>query len=209
MEDKKDKQRSVSDEELLAQAKGGYKPAFDIFYERYKRRILNYVYRMVGARERAEDIAQDVFIKAYLALGRYESRGKALHWLYTIAGNLCRNFARDNRLRPKLSLDKEVSLDETAEFYDIVASEAENPRDIAVSKETEAIVHKHIMLLPEKYREVLVLCDIQGCSYEDVASILKCKIGSVGSRLSKARMLLAEKLKRYMGINDLGSGTNG
>ena len=198
MKEEKDRESSIqSDEHLLERAKDGYKPAFDIFYQRHKRVILNYVYRMVGSRDRAEDMAQEVFVKAYVSLQRYRSEGKALNWVYTIASNLCKNEIRAGRLRRSVSLDKELKGAEGLTFGDVVPSGTTTPREDAMNRESALILQGEIEKLPVKYRDVIVLCDIQGHSYEDAASILRCRVGSVGSRLSKARLILAAKLKRY------------
>ena len=186
-----------SDENLLKRAKSGDKAAFEIFYNRHKRRILNYAYRMIGNRESAEEITQEVFVKAYVNLSRYTEQGKPLNWIYTIAGNLSKNFLRDKRFEPQLSLDKELLGKEGISLQDVIPAKEKGPSDIVISKEQEVLIQKHIDLLPLKYKEVLVLCDVQGHSYEETAGILKCRVGSVGSRLSRARLLLAKSLKKY------------
>lgn len=197
--EEKDRQedQNHTDEELIGRAKNGYKPAFDLFYNRNKRRILNYVYRMIGDRERAEEITQEAFVKAYVALGKYSDEGKPVGWLYTIAGNLSKNFLRGQTYRPKLLLNKELSGQDGLTMQDIIPSEAESPLDITIKRENEVLVQNAIQTLPVKYREILILCDIQGSSYEEAGEILNCSTGSVGSRLSKARSLLAKSLKKY------------
>ncbi|MBL7069721.1 MAG: RNA polymerase sigma factor [Candidatus Omnitrophica bacterium] len=188
---------NTSDESLLERAKDGDKSAFDIFYNRHKRRILNYVYRMIGRREAAEEITQDVFMKAYMNLTRYIAQGKALNWIYTIAGNLCKNFFRDNRYKKEVSINRELLRLEGLSLEDMIEGREKMPSDSAMNREMEDLIQEHVNRLPIKYKAVLVLCDIQGCSYEDAAKILKCRVGSVGSRLSRARLFLAESLGKY------------
>ncbi|NQU73128.1 MAG: sigma-70 family RNA polymerase sigma factor [Candidatus Omnitrophica bacterium] len=188
---------SPSDGDLLNKARKGNKGAFEDFYARYKRRILNYIYRMIGNRESAEDIAQETFVKAYMNLSTYTEQAKAINWIYTIAGNTCKNFLRDKKLKQQLSLDAKLLGNEKISLKDIIQAEGDTPSDLTINKEQENLVQAHINLMPLKYKEVLILCDIEGCSYEETAQILRCSVGSVGSRLSRARLILAKKLKKY------------
>jgi len=184
-------------EDLLKRAKDGDREAFEAFYNENKRRILNYVYRMVGNLESAEEITQEVFMKAYLNLSKYRPMEKPLNWIYTIAGNLCRNFLRDNRQATQVSLDKELAKPERLTLKDMLSAQTEGPSDSAMGKELSDIMQAHIDRLPVAYKETLVLCDIQGYSYEEAASILRCKVGSIASRLHRARLILAKSLRRY------------
>ncbi len=197
MEERDRDLKELSDQELLRKAKDGQNVAFDIFYNRHKRRILNYIYRMTSNRERAEELAQEVFVKAYLALDKYLPEGKGLNWIYTIAGNLSKNYLRDKRHDPKLLLDKELRGLQGITMQDVIASKSDTPLEATLKKERELLIQDGIKQLPVKYREILILCDIQGHSYEETGEILKCTTGSVGSRLSKARSLLASKLEKY------------
>jgi RNA polymerase sigma-70 factor (ECF subfamily) len=207
-EEEKDPIQNASDEELLGRAKDGEKLAFDVFYSRNKRRILNYVYRMISNRARAEEVTQEVFVKAYLALESYSEEGKALNWIYTIAGNLSKNYLRDKRYEPGLLLDKELRGQDGITLGDVIPSDSDTPLEITLKKEQELLVQINIDKLPVKYKEILILCDIQGHSYEEVAEILNCSTGSVGSRLSKARSLLAKSLKKYFKQNDSDEETS-
>ena len=188
---------SPSDESLLKRSKEGDKSAFEVFYQRHKRRILNYIYRMIGNIGSAEELTQEVFIKAYINLSNYTPQGKPLAWIYTIAKNLCKNFLRNKKYQPQLLLDKELPGMEGLSLLDVIPAEGKSPSDLAMDNEIEDLIQKSINLIPLKYRVVLILCDIQRCSYEEAAQILKCRIGSVGSRLSRARLILARASKRY------------
>ncbi len=189
------KNTGPSDESLLLKAKTGDKTAFEAFYNRHKRHILNYAYRMTGDLRSAEEITQDAFLKAYLNLKRYKSQGKALNWIFTIAGNLCRNYFRRKKHEPGLMLNKELSGKEGLSMQDVIPAGVDTPSGSAISRETETLVQQCISRLPVKYREIVILCDIQGHSYEEAAAILRCGTGTVGSRLSRARAILAKNLK--------------
>jgi len=185
------------DEDLLKRAKEGDEAAFEVFYNRYKMRILNYAYRMIYNFESAKEIAQDVFVKAYINLPRYKARGRPLSWIYTIAGNLCKNYLRDKRHEERLLLNKELPHTEGLTMQDIIPSNESSPSELNISKEMEELMQMHIMRLPLRYRQVVVSCDIDGCSYEEAAQLLRCKIGTIKSRLSRARLLLAKSLSKY------------
>jgi len=192
-----EREQGPLDDTLLERVKKGDKTAFELFYNKHKRVILNYAYRMIGDRPCAEEITQETFVKAYVNISRYVPQGKPLNWIYRIAGNLCRNFLRDKKYEPRLSLDAKLPEDEKLSYKDVIGADKETPRDAVIMKEQDKLIQTNIALLPVKYREVVTLCDMQGYSYEEAAEILKCRIGSVGSRLSKARGLLAKGLRKY------------
>ena len=156
---------------------------------------MNYAYRMTGDFRGAEEITQDAFIRAYLNLKRYKSQGKALNWIFTIAGNLCRNYFRGKKHEPRLLLNKELPGKEGLSMQDVIPAKGDTPSGSAITREKEALIQKEISRLPVKYREAVILCDIQGRSYEEAGTILKCNAGTVGSRLSRARAILAKSLK--------------
>ncbi len=187
-----------TDIELISAARSGDKDAFGLFYDRHKKRMLTYAYRMTGSLRIAEEITQDAFVKAYAGLSGYAERGKALNWLYTITGNLCRNYLRDSRHDPALLLDKGIRGGDGLTVKETLAHDSPGPAESAQRKEVDCFLQAAINALPRKFKEVIVLCDIQGLSYEDAAGILRCRVGSVGSRLSRARLTLAKILKARM-----------
>ncbi|MFH1753480.1 MAG: sigma-70 family RNA polymerase sigma factor [Candidatus Omnitrophota bacterium] len=193
----------MQDEGLLKKARNGDKEAFEIFYNRHKRRILNYAYRMTGNADTSQEITQDVFIKAYVNLRSYKEEGKALNWLYTIAGNHCRSFLKRRGCEPRLLLDKGMAGTEGLTMRDVIASKDPNPLESAIEKEGEEMIQRSIDRLPLKYREAIILCDILGYSYDEIARIQKCNIRTIGSRLSRARALIARSLKEAAGGKDV------
>lgn len=187
-----------SDDELTEKLKKGDRTAIDALYHKYKRPILNYIYRLIGDFHQAEELAQETFIRVYTNIERYVEKGKFSSWVYTIAGNLAKNFLRDRSYIERVSLDKEISEEEgEITLLDIIADETRRPDEEALKEEKEKLIQKGIDKLKPKHKQVIILCDIQGLPYEEVAKILKCPPATVGSRLSRARENLAKVLRFY------------
>ncbi len=155
-------------------------------------------------REAADDLAQEVFLKAYLALPRFHGKSEFGTWLYRISVNHIKDFLR------KKGRAKEVSLDDVRE---ISFSDREQTEKAELERETESrrtLVQRFVQSLPEKYRVILTLRDIQGLPYEDISRILRLSPGTVDSRLHRARRMLRLKLVPYLtgegGANELSQG---
>ena len=185
------------DAELVQKAKEGNKEAFDALYQKYKKPILNYIYRMVGNRATAEELTQETFVKAYINLQGYREQNTFSAWLYRIAGNLVKNELRSNVYRAAISLDAPLVIDEeNLKLMDtIVDKSSEEPDLIARSHELHEAIQKVLSLLSFEHKTVLVLCDVQGLSYGEAAEILNTTVGTVASRLSRAREQFNQKLR--------------
>jgi RNA polymerase sigma-70 factor (ECF subfamily) len=185
----------TNDELLLERARTGDKTAFEEFYQKYKRQIFAYIYRFVSKYELAEELTQETFINAYIHLDSYSAKGKPLAWLYTIASNLSKNALKSRHIRSEVSLDAPLAdSDGNLNMLDVIESVRERPELIIRSKELVSKIQDAIDALPLEYKQILLLCDIQGQSYQDVAQILGCKLSTVGSRLFRARKKIAKKL---------------
>lgn len=191
------KEDSKAEDALLVQnAKGGDRAAFDVIYQKYKRPIFNYIYRMIGNRETAEELAQETFVKAYVNLPNYKERSTFSAWLYTIAGNLVKNELRANVYRAHLSLDQPLTIDEDSiKLIDAIVDRSDEPDLIAQSNEFQDAIQRVLNSLQLEHRAVLTLCDIQGLSYEEAARIMGVCTGTIASRLSRARAEFNKKLK--------------
>ncbi len=186
------------DDELVAKAKKGDRQALDGLYNKYKRPILNYIYRLIGDFHQAEELTHETFIRVYTNIDRYIKKAKFSSWVYTIAGNLAKNSLRDRSYIEKVSIDKKIAKEEgEISLLDVIADETKRPDDHILKKEKERLVQQGIDKLKPKHKQVIILCDIQELSYEDVAMILKCPPATVGSRLSRARENLARILRFY------------
>ncbi len=191
----------VPDSELVLGAQQGLERAFSAIVDRYHAKIYGLVYRMCGAKE-AEDLTQDVFLRALSRLDKFELRNEASlrTWLYRIAMNVSINELRRMRRRRQLegpSLDAAVQTPE-GEIPRGVPDLSRMPHTIAEREETRELVHAIIRQMPPKYQQVLVLIDLEGMEYEEAAAVIGCRIGTVKSRLSRAREALAIKLKACM-----------
>ena len=183
-----------SDTALVEDCQNGNPAAFDELVHRYKDRVYNVVYRFLGNREDAQDVAQETFLKAYLGIRQFEGRARVYTWLYSIAGNLARNRLRDMGRRGR---NKAVSLDDRRDEGSIRewASPAATPEELARAQELDRELQAALNELPEHYRLVFVLRTFEKLSYDEIADAAGCPKGTVKSRLNQARKQLHERLK--------------
>lgn len=184
-----------SDEELIRKTKEGDKAAFKELFLRHNEKILGYLYRYVGDYQKAEEITIDTFLDVYKRLADYKEQGKFLSWVYKIATNYAKmEFRRKKRVR-EISFDTPFGESQESSLGDILSDSKTRPDYEVIEKELYAIIEEIIQQLDEKYRSVLLLCDMQGMSYEEAAFILKCNKMTVGTRLRRAKKLLHQALK--------------
>jgi RNA polymerase sigma-70 factor (ECF subfamily) len=184
--------RSLEDTGLVNAYLEGETRSFDVLVERYQTRLLNFVYRIVGDRERAEDLVQEVFVRVYRHLGRFDRSKKFSTWIYTIASNLAKNELR-NRSRNPLVLFTSMTKgwedeERPLEFED----PSSRPDDLFRKRHVRELVESSVAQLPTHHREVFMLREIEGRSYEEIAEITHCNLGTVKSRLNRARNSFAE-----------------
>lgn len=198
-QDERPRLSELSDEELVAQCQSGDRESFSELVLRYQDRVVHIVAQRVGNRETAFDIAQDVFVKAYKGLKGFKSEAGFYTWLYRIAINTTLSHRRKVMRRGTMvSLDQPLGSadDSGASLGQRVASEGPEPQQEITRRETINNLRQAIAQLPEEFNEVIVLRDLQGLSYDEVAEVLQCPVGSVKSRLHRARKKLAEILQR-------------
>ncbi len=183
--------KSPTDEELIARFQQGDSYAFDLLVKRYQDPLLNFVYRFLGNHTEAEDIVQETFYRLYKNKHYYREIAKFSTWIYTIAGNLAKTELRKRNRRKLFSISHFMS---TEKDYDIPDSSF-TPDTVTNSQITDKIIQKAIDKLSPKFKEVIVLRDIQGLSYEEIAEIVKIPLGTVKSRVNRARLRLQEDLK--------------
>jgi RNA polymerase sigma-70 factor, ECF subfamily len=184
--------RELEDTALVNAYLDGETRSFDVLVERYQTRLLNFVYRIVGDRERAEDLVQEVFVRVYRHLGRFDRTKKFSTWIYTIASNLAKNELR-NRSRNPLVLFTSMTKgwedeERPLEFED----PSSRPDDLFRKRHVRELVESSVAQLPTHHRDVFVLREIEGRSYEEIAEITHCNLGTVKSRLNRARNSFAE-----------------
>jgi RNA polymerase sigma-70 factor, ECF subfamily len=187
----------VSDEDLMDYCVQGSEAAFADLVRRYKSRIVNLIYRFIRDHQRAEDLAQEVFVRVFLHRERYRKSGKFSTWIFTIAVNLAKNeIRRKVRLKNVLSLEGLQEVAGSSGFF-LKDRKPDPDRDLERDQLND-IVTKAIEKLPQRYRMALVLRDIEGLSYEEIGDILQIPGGTVRSRINRARLMLKEKLKPFL-----------
>jgi RNA polymerase sigma-70 factor (ECF subfamily) len=189
-----------SDAYLVERALDGDIAGFEKLVTRYQNKIMGYVGRMTnGDREEAEDITQEAFIKAYRNLDSFRGQASFSTWLYKIASNLCIDRARTKMRRPQqaYSLDEPFDKEDDKGGREIADSRFEPSKGVE-RDELRTLVRQTVAEMPEKQREVLIMCDLQGLSYEHIAESLDIPLGTVKSRIFHARADLARRLKPYM-----------
>jgi len=192
--------KPFSDEELVAKAKRKDKQAFTQLIDKYKDKILGYLYRYVGDYQKAEDLVVETFLNAYNRLHTYTEMGKFSSWLYRIATNCAKKELKRRARRKEVSLDKPVGQEGEVSLKDLIASDKARPDYDVRERELKEFVYKVLEKLDKKYKDALLLCDVEGLSYEEAGEILKCNPITVGTRVRRARMMFYEMLRK-LGYN--------
>lgn len=183
----------MSDEELMSQFQAGTVEAYDILMDRYKDQITNYIYRFVGEWQECEDLLQETFLRVYRNRHSYRPIAKFSTWLYTIAGNLARSEYRKRKRRQTRSIQ---SVNRDNEEYEIdIPDDTFSPDQDAESAIQDEYIQNALMEIPDVFREVVVLRDVQQLSYDEIAQITGLPLGTVKSRINRGRTKLQALLK--------------
>ncbi len=182
----------TTDAQLVRRVQKGDKGAFDLLVLKYQHKIVNLVMRYVRDPDLALDITQEAFLKAYRALPRFRGDSAFYTWLYRIAVNTAKNHLASVRRRP---MDVELDLQDP-EQYDLHAKlkETDTPEGVTLSQELRATVEKAIDALPEDLRTAIILRELDGMSYEEIAQTMDCPVGTVRSRIFRARDAIGKKI---------------
>ena len=181
------------EEELLERCRNGDLEAFNLVVAAYQDQVYNLCLRMLGSPAAAEDAAQDAFISAYRKIG--SMRGpSARAWLLRIASNTCIDELRRRKRRPQVSLDAPIAAEEGERRLDL-PDDVHGPEDLALRGEIWEALQAELLQLPEDQRLAIVLCDIEGLSYEEVQAAMGGSLGTVKSRISRGRARLREALR--------------
>lgn len=196
---------ALSDNELLRLMTDGEGQAFSEIYRRHHLSIYRFARLMSDSKTIAEDVTQEVFMTLIREVSRFDcKRGSLRAFLYGIARNYVKRFKRTDRLH--VSLADESGNHEDADIVQLIAPD--NPLGEFMRNETIKLVRKAVLNLPERYREVVVLCDFQEMSYAEAADVLGCPIGTINSRLHRAHSLLLKKLRAVMIKNDASADSD-
>jgi len=191
-------EETQSDHALIEATKRGETDAYEEIVRRYKNAIVNYLYRFLNDYEEAVDLAQETFVRVYFAIDRYHTGYAFSTYIYRIATNLAISELRKRKRRRMLSLTGlfQGEGDEAVEFQP--RDERQLPDAELVDDERSKTIARAIAALPEKYRVAVVLRDVDGRTYEEIAEIMRLGLGTTKSRINRGRALLKEKLRSYL-----------
>jgi len=182
-----------TDKQLVARVQKGDKRAFDLLVIKYQHKVAAIVSRYIYDREEVKDIVQEAFIKAYRAIGSFRGDSQFYTWLYRIAVNTAKNFLVSRSRRPPAS-DIEI---EDAEYFSGADNlhDVASPENLAFRDELQTVVDTAIKTLPEDLRTAVSLRELDGLSYEDIANVMDCPVGTVRSRIFRAREAIDKQVK--------------
>ncbi len=180
-----------TDEELVELALAGRGDSFALLYERYYSRAYRLAYAMTGQREAAEDLAQEMFIRAWQKISQFRGESSFSTWFYRLAVNCSLNYRKRGRRRQFEDSDQIESIPQTGAVRQVEAK--------ILQRQIQAEVHRALLSLKPRLRVIVVLKDIEGLSYAEIAERVNCSAGTIASRLNRARKLLAQKLQHLKG----------
>lgn len=187
------------DQLLVERVQKGERKAFDLLVSKYQRRLMRLVSRLVHDPAEAEDVVQETFIKAYRALRHFRGDSAFYTWLYRIGVNTAKNFLVTQGRRTPTSSDVDAGVAEGFEDADVLR-DINTPESMLASKQIAEAVNSAMDCLPLELRTAIVLREIDGLSYEQISDVMVCPIGTVRSRIFRAREVIAEKLRPLLDI---------
>ena len=182
----------MNDRELVERARAGDHDAFEQLVQQYERKVYITAHRLMGIDADAMDASQEVFIRVYRFLDTFNAESSFSTWLYRITINVCKDMLRRRAVRAELPLELED--EENGTFVNEISDSTYDPVEIYERAELRQVIRTGIDALPETYKQIILLRDIAGLSYEEIADTLQIEIGTVKSRLSRAR----ERLRNYL-----------
>ena len=191
-----------SDLDLVQRVKNGDREAFNLLVLKYQRKVSRLVGRLVRNPDEADDVVQDAFIKAYRALPQFRGDSAFYTWLYRIAVNTAKNHLVSQGKRP-VSLSELTSNDSDEESFElpVVTTDNNTPEAELMSRQVAEAVNRAVLALPEELRTALSLREIDGLSYEEIAEAMNCPIGTVRSRIFRAREAVAAELRPLLNLS--------
>ena len=190
---------TLTDEQLMERVINGDMDAFENLVCRYQDRIINFTYRMVKNYEVAEELAQETFLRVFRKAHTFRLNARFSTWLYRIASNLSINEIKKKKRAPVVSLERFTSENRNEINLPAFGDEFHSPDRQLLNKELKEAIERNIQEIPSRYRSAFILRDIQGLSYEEIAGILKCPLGTVKSRVNRARLFFKDLMKPFVG----------
>lgn len=179
------------DQQIVSQCVNGEREGFELLIDNYQSKVINISYGMLSNQEDAYDVSQEVFIKIYKSIDKFQGNSSLSTWIYRITMNMCKDFLRKRGRAVVYSLNDVIG--DTDKERDI-KDDSLTPEEVTEQNEVQQAVRDAINALKEEYKQVISLYDLEGLSYEEVAYSLDCPIGTVKSRLNRARAALRKKL---------------
>jgi len=188
---------SFSDQDLIRQIKKGKSEAFSILVRRYQNRVFSLVHRIVHIPEETEDIAQEIFVTLYRSLEQFRGDCAFSTWLYRITVNHCKNRLKYLQRR---NFHRAQDIEESSEktFQASVSMALADPEQQMIGRQLESIIHRELRALDDDYRIILVLRDIEQITYDEISEITNLPLGTVKSRLHRARSTLKERMEPFL-----------
>lgn len=185
--------KNITDKQIIEKIKKGEKKAYDLLVIKYQQRVINLILRFVKNHSDAQDVAQEVFIKAYRALPRFRGDSAFYTWIYRIAINTAKNhLTKEARKFSKYHQD----INEMEQIEDNNAlTEHVTPESLLIKDELQNVILKSVNSLPTDLQSVILLREVEGLSYEEIADVMKCPVGTVRSRIFRARVAIDKKIK--------------
>jgi RNA polymerase sigma-70 factor (ECF subfamily) len=185
----------------MMKCRNGDMSAFELIVMRYKDLITNFISRSIGDYHRAEDLAQETFLRVFKSASHYEPKCQFKNWIYLIATNLCRNEIRNRNRRNTMYLDDLVPEDENVNYSTVMQDISRLPDELYEKKEQQLIIQQTINRLPENQRLALLLVTYQNLRYDEIAEVLDCSVSAVKSLIHRARQNM-KKLLIEVGIGE-------
>lgn len=202
------RREELSDEELMLRVQAGEKACYDTLVTRYKKRLYNYLLRLVSDPDLAEEIAQDAFVRAYVNADKYRTIARFSTWLYTIATNLVRNRYRKKKRRPPVLSLFYRSHEDGEEIAQEIADESPGPEDDVITEDLQRLIAKASEQIPERYRVPFLLREVNQLSYEEIRAVTGLKLGTVRSRINRARTHFRRIIEPMLADPEMGGQDN-
>lgn len=184
----------MNERELIAKAKDGDDTAFEQLVRSYEKKVYATAYRYMGSEQDALDVSQDVFIRVFRFIKSFNEESSFSTWIYRITVNVCKDYIKKRQQRSELPLEVVMGEDEDDIFVNEISDSTYDPAEVFERAELSREIRKGIEELPDNYREIIIMRDLSDLSYEEIADALSIEIGTVKSRLARAREKLRKKL---------------
>lgn len=185
---------SNNEKDLVERAKSGDIEAFEQLVISCQKKVFNIAYRMIGNYEDANELAQEVFLKAFRSIKKFKGDSLFSTWIYKVTANVCLDEIRKRKKKVVISLDREIEFND-GEVKRQIPDNAPTPDMEAETNELKSAVNESIAQLPDDYKSMIILRDIQGFSYDEISKIVNCPEGTVKSRINRARQALKKILQ--------------